>query len=148
EQCSPAADPQPLEILKLKVLDPAMGSGHFLVEACRFLGDTLYEACRLCAQQAAAARRPVEVQQWRDRIGRLPRGDELLQCLAGADGSVVPSKLQLRAVALCRRLVATHCLYGIYKHPLAVELAELVWWLVSDVPGMPLPSLDHHLVTG
>ena len=37
---SPPDDPQPGEILKLKVLDPAMGSGHFLVEACRFLGDT------------------------------------------------------------------------------------------------------------
>ena len=45
---SPKGDPHPGEILKLKVLDPAMGSGHFLVEACRYLGEALYEACRLC----------------------------------------------------------------------------------------------------
>jgi len=31
-------------ILDLKVCDPAMGSGAFLVEACRQLGDALVEA--------------------------------------------------------------------------------------------------------
>ena len=54
---SPHDDPQPGEILKLKVLDPAMGSGHFLVEACRFLGQHLYEAARLCDEKATAAER-------------------------------------------------------------------------------------------
>ncbi|MFY0576331.1 N-6 DNA methylase [Cystobacter fuscus] len=52
---SPTDDPRPAEILKLKVLDPAMGSGHFLVEACRFLADKLYEACRLCDDLASTA---------------------------------------------------------------------------------------------
>jgi hypothetical protein len=52
---SPQNDPHPLKILELRVLDPAMGSGHFLVEACRFLGDKLYEACRLCDEKALAA---------------------------------------------------------------------------------------------
>jgi len=36
--------PRPAEILELKVCDPAMGSGAFLVEACRQLGDALVEA--------------------------------------------------------------------------------------------------------
>ena len=36
--------PQPAQILDLKVCDPAMGSGAFLVEACRQLGDALVEA--------------------------------------------------------------------------------------------------------
>ncbi|MBI4586021.1 MAG: N-6 DNA methylase [Planctomycetes bacterium] len=36
--------PAPEEILDLKVLDPAMGSGAFLVEACRQLGDELVKA--------------------------------------------------------------------------------------------------------
>ena len=52
----PLDDPKPREILKLKVLDPAMGSGHFLVEACRFLGEKLYEACRACDEQVAHGR--------------------------------------------------------------------------------------------
>lgn len=36
--------PRPEQILDLMVCDPAMGSGAFLVEACRFLGDKLVEA--------------------------------------------------------------------------------------------------------
>jgi type I restriction-modification system DNA methylase subunit len=38
--------PQPAQILDLKVCDPAMGSGAFLVEACRQLGDALVDAWR------------------------------------------------------------------------------------------------------
>lgn len=36
--------PRPEQILDLKVCDPAIGSGAFLVEACRQLGDELLEA--------------------------------------------------------------------------------------------------------
>lgn len=36
--------PRPAQILDLKVCDPAMGSGAFLVETCRQLGDALVEA--------------------------------------------------------------------------------------------------------
>ena len=45
---SPVEIGDPAAILRIKVFDPAMGSGHFLVEACRFLADALYEACRRC----------------------------------------------------------------------------------------------------
>jgi hypothetical protein len=37
-------NPRPEQILDLKICDPAMGSGAFLVETCRFLGDMLVEA--------------------------------------------------------------------------------------------------------
>ncbi len=40
------AHPQPEEILDLNVCDPAMGSGAFLVEACRQIADRLIEAWR------------------------------------------------------------------------------------------------------
>jgi hypothetical protein len=50
---SPASDvhptpqvPRPDQILDLKVCDPAMGSGAFLVEACRQLGDALVDSWR------------------------------------------------------------------------------------------------------
>jgi hypothetical protein len=39
--------PTPQQLLGLKVCDPAMGSGAFLVEACRQLGDALVTAWRL-----------------------------------------------------------------------------------------------------
>ena len=36
--------PRPEQILDLKICDPAMGSGAFLVETCRFLAETLVES--------------------------------------------------------------------------------------------------------
>ncbi len=39
-----AKPPRPEQILDLKICDPTMGSGAFLVEACRQLGDALVEA--------------------------------------------------------------------------------------------------------
>lgn len=161
---SPQDNPRPLEILKLKVLDPAMGSGHFLVEACRFLGEKLYEACRLCDEKALAAERraetaktkeeraaaEAEAREWRQRIIDLPDpNDELLKYLPSRSPEREGSGLsQKRAEALCRRLVATHCLYGVDKNPLAVELAKLALWLESHAEGMPLTFLDHRLVVG
>ena len=44
KQLGPA--PEPEQILDLKICDPAMGSGAFLVEACRQLGEHLLEAWR------------------------------------------------------------------------------------------------------
>lgn len=40
------ARPRPEAILGLRICDPAMGSGAFLVEACRVLGDALVDAWR------------------------------------------------------------------------------------------------------
>ena len=41
-----------------------------------------------------------------------------------------------------------HCVYGVDKNPLAVELAKLALWLESHAEGMPLTFLDHRLVVG
>ncbi len=163
EERSPLNDPQPLKILELKVLDPAMGSGHFLVEACRFLGDKLYEACRLCDEKALAAERRADVAKgaerekaqeeaakWRQRILDIPDpDDELAKYLPSRSPEGEESGFsQQRAEALCRRFVAVHCLYGVDKNPLAVELAKLALWLESHAEGMPLTFLDHRLVVG
>ena len=161
---SPHDDPKPGEILKLKVLDPAMGSGHFLVEACRFLGHHLYEAARLCDEQALQLERQaeraklkderekllVEAREYRQRVIDLPDPDDEIvrylpsRSVEGEETGISQSK----AKALCRRMVAVHCLYGVDKNPLAVELAKLALWLESHAEGMPLTFLDHRLVAG
>jgi hypothetical protein len=161
---SPPDDPQPCEILKLRVLDPAMGSGHFLVEACRFLGHHLYEAVRLCDEKATAAERRAELakrkedrepalaesQKFRQRIIDLPDpDDEIVRYLPSRSVEGEQSGVsQRKAEALCRRMIAVHCLYGVDKNPLAVELAKLALWLESHAEGMPLTFLDHRLVVG
>jgi hypothetical protein len=160
---SPDQDPNPVGILSLKIVDPATGSGHFLVEACRFLGEALYAACRLCDTQAAAAdaaaaravgdqraRLLARAETLRARVADLPDPDRALlaylpsRANEGGDSGVSQS----RALAICRRLVAVHCLYGVDRNPLAVELAKLSLWLESYAEGLPLTFLDHRLVHG
>lgn len=164
EERSPRDDPKPIEILKLRVLDPAMGSGHFLVEACRFLGENLYEACRLCDERALAAERKAEeakkkpdresfeaeAQKYRERILALPDpDDELVRYLPSRAPEGEETGLsQRKALALCRRMIAVHCLYGVDKNPLAVELAKLTVWIESHAEGLPLTFMDHRLVVG
>ncbi len=111
------------EILALRVADIAMGSGAFLVAACRFLADRLVEAWDLegdIEASRALARRTVDT----------------------VDAEV--EGLLLRA----RRLVAEHCLYGVDVNPLAVEMAKLSLWLVTMDRERPFGFLNDRLVCG
>ncbi len=117
------------EILDLKVCDPAMGSGAFLVQACRYLGEKLVEAW--LHEEAAGKAITVD-------------GEALDQL--GAE-EPLPSQLDER-LTIARRLVAERCLYGVDINPLAVELAKLSIWLVTLAKGRPFGFLDHNLRSG
>ena len=156
---SPPEDPDPGAILGLKLLDPATGSGHFLVEACRVLGEALHEACRRCDALAAAADRAVAEARADERVHLAARAALLRGRITGLPdpdrslAAYLPSRgggplAEARAAALCRRLVAVHCLYGVDRNPLAVELAKLSLWLESYAEGLPLTFLDHRLLVG
>lgn len=106
------------EILKLKVLDPAMGSGAFLVSACRYLADALVRAWERDGIPAEAA------------------------ALASAAGN--RDDLLLAA----QRMVAARCLYGVDRDDMAVELAKLSLWLITLAKDKPFGFLDHALRCG
>ena len=164
EERSPKDNPRPCALLELKVLDPAMGSGHFLVEAGRFLGEKMYEACRLCDERALELEAKAEkakkkterekllkqVTDLRQRVIDLPDpDDEIVRYLPSrSPEGEERGYSQQKALALCRRMVAVHCLYGVDKNPLAVELAKLSLWIEAHAEGMPLTFLDHRLVVG
>jgi hypothetical protein len=139
---SPVETGDPAAILRIKVFDPAMGSGHFLVEACRFLADALYEACRRCDLAGNA--------EARRRIDDLPDPDRRLAAYlpTRSRDKGDTGRSRARALAICRRMVAVHCLYGADSDPLAVELAKLSLWLESFAEGLPLTFLDHRLIVG
>jgi hypothetical protein len=129
---SPPGDPHPARLLTVRIVDPATGSGHFLVEACRHLGEALLTACRLCDERGL-----------HERIAALPDPDDTIAAYLPSHGFA-----ESRARAICRRLVAVHCLYGCDRNKLAVELAKLSLWLESYAEGLPLTFLDHRLVQG
>ena len=119
------------ELLDLKICDPAMGSGAFLVQACRWLSDRLVEAWS--ATEASGKQI--------DSEGRIVEGDTA----GGFDP--LSQDAEERAI-VARRLVAERCLYGVDKNPLAVELAKLSLWLTTMSKGRPFGFLDHNLRSG
>jgi hypothetical protein len=110
-------------ILSLKVADIAMGSGAFLVSACRYLADALLEAW--------AAEGDVRA------IEHLQGGTTTL-----ADSESDP------VVIDARREIIEHCLYGGDVNEMAVEMAKLSLWLVSLSRDRPFSFLDDRLVCG
>lgn len=130
---------RPEEILKLSVCDPAMGSGHFLVGACRRLAEHLLSAYR---SRYAEGKARAEAE------GKEPYQHELLVD-AGVHAEVARAWLdEPSELAACRRLVAFNCLYGVDKNPLAVELARVSLWLATAASDHPLTFLNHRLVAG
>lgn len=119
----------PSELLDLKICDPAMGSGAFLVQVCRYLSERLCEAWILAEE---AGRQIIAEGQALDDIhGREPLTKDTEERLI-----------------IARRLVAEKCLYGVDVNPLAVELAKLSIWLVTLSKGRPFGFLDHNLRSG
>ncbi len=132
-------------VLDLKVLDPAMGSGHFLVTAVDFLTDAIVDLIEPSAEVTGwlgdddAYHSPLL-----DRVAAIR--DAILQRAAESDWTV--NQTQLTDQAIIRRLVLKRCIYGVDKNPLTVELAKVSLWLHSFTVGAPLSFLDHHLRQG
>ena len=118
----------PDELLNLKVCDPAMGSGAFLVQACRYLGDRLVDAWEIAEKAGKAI----------DRYG----------VVTESPPKEPMSKVMDDRLCIARQLVAEKCLYGVDINPLAVELAKLSIWLVTISKDRPFGFLDHNLKSG
>lgn len=92
-------------VLSMTVIDPACGSGHFLLAAAR----------RLATRLATI------------RAGGTPGAHDY---------------------RLALRDVVTHCIYGVDRNPMALELARMALWLEAYTPDRALGFIDHHLIEG
>ena len=101
----------PEALTSLRICDPAMGSGAFLLEVCRFLSRHLVEA-------------------W-DRTAK-PEGNHDTASLSLDAG----------------RLIASQCVYGVDKNPLARDLARASLWLWARSPAHPSTFVADHLRSG
>jgi hypothetical protein len=131
-------------LLALKVCDPAMGSGHFLVSLVDDLADRVLEQLAHAEAEAATAgiahyRSPIarDIEHLRERI--------LAQAAQGRwtiDASLLDDR------HLVRRMILKRVVHGVDKNLMAVELAKLALWLHTFTVGAPLSFLDHHLRCG
>ncbi len=121
------------DCLDIKVLDPAMGSGHFLVEAVDFVSNQLIDFLNGWSEN------PV----W----GLLARTQEdILADMVRQEVTI--DRRKLTRVNLLKRAVLKRGIYGVDLNEMAVELAKLSLWLDAFTLGAPLSFLDHHLKNG
>ncbi len=128
-------------LLDLKICDPAMGSGHFLVSLVDKLADAVLDAM---AEVEAAVHWAEYNSPLADRVQAIRNKIEDNAEENGWD--VDPEQLEDRHIV--RRMVLKRCVYGVDKNPMAVELAKVSLWLHSFTVGAPLSFLDHHLRCG
>ncbi|MBE3037346.1 MAG: N-6 DNA methylase, partial [Chloroflexi bacterium] len=121
------------ELFDLKVLDPAMGSGHFLVEAADFITN------RTLTFLTAFPWNPVRAYLERMR-------HEILEDVERQNVAI--NRAQLDEISLLKRYILKRCIYGVDLNPMAVELAKVSLWLDCFTLGAPLSFLDHHLRCG
>lgn len=138
----------PADLLALKICDMAMGSGAFLVQACRYLSERLVEAWEEVEGRGG------EEAKRRKSAKSLGSSPPVTSPLLTPEGQLttnpdeaIPADTSDRLI-LARRLVADRCLYGVDKNPLAVEMAKLSLWLVTLDKNRPFTFLDHALKCG
>lgn len=112
-------------LFDFSVLDPAMGSAHFLTVALDVMAD------RYATFLAEVDGIPGIAEQLQDL-----RRDDLPGVRPPEDGD------------LMRRLILKRCIYGVDISPMAVEVANITLWLASFVPGLALSWLDGNLKCG
>ena len=135
----------PEEILAIKAVDPACGSGSFVLAALRFLTEALY----------ASLQHHRRIESWGDRslvwmlgikAAENDNGDRLSdeQIPCTPDHPDFESLLKARL----RRHVVERCIYAVDLDPLAVELCRLSLWIETMDRDLPFGFLDHKIKCG
>ena len=112
-------------LFDFSVVDPAMGSAHFLTAALDMIAD--------------------RIEIFLAEVGGLPGIAQLLKELSQDSGTV---SQQPEDGDLLRRLILKRCIYGVDLSPMAVEVANVTLWLASFVPGLALSYLGSNLKCG
>ena len=113
------------QLFDFSVVDPAMGSAHFLTASLDMIAD--------------------RIELFLADVGGLPGIAQLLSELSQDSG---PMSQQPEDGDLLRRLILKRCIYGVDLSPMAVEVANITLWLASFVPGLALSYLGSNLKCG
>jgi hypothetical protein len=130
-------------LLTLRICDPAMGSGHFLVNLVDYLADTVIDTLA----------EVTNIVDWAEEPYTSPLADRIADIRTTIKSNAEENKWtvdleQLDDRHIIRRMVLKRCVYGVDKNTMAVELAKVSLWLHTFTVGAPLSFLDHHLRCG
>ena len=114
------------------VLDPAAGSGHFCLAAVDMI-----------AEQFSKFQQNNTLAGVADALARMRAAAKA--ALAGRDPA---AEAMITDRDLLARLAARRCLYAVDISEMATELCRVAMWVRTFVPGLPMYSLDHQIVSG
>jgi type II restriction/modification system DNA methylase subunit YeeA len=103
-------------ILNLRIVDPAMGSGHFLVSLVDWLTDHVREAMEAAASDVDGYQSPL--------VARIAEIRTRIETEAETRKWPIIAA-QLNNAQIIRRMVLKRCVYGVDLNPMAVELAKV-----------------------
>lgn len=130
------------QLLDLKICDMTMGSGAFLVQAIRYLSARLLDAwdLEIATLPGVALTMPF------GHASTAAVEEHLMPGSGPNAASDVDTRREMEVAA--KRYVAQHCIYGVDKNHLAVEMAKLSLWLETLARDQPFTFLDHALKCG
>lgn len=134
--------------LELKICDPAMGSGHFLVTTVDIISNRIYDLLNKYSGKVYFGKgpdAPVYESSLLKEINDIRQN--IFSEMERQNVTIDREKLEDDKVII-RRMVMKRCIFGVDLNYLAVELAKLSLWLNSFTVGAPLSFLDHHLRCG
>ncbi len=111
-------------LFDFSVVDPAMGSAHFLTAALSKMAD--------------------RIDLFLAEVGGLPVARQFKELAQEGDSTSRPPE----DVDKLHRLILKRCIYGVDLSPMAVEVANVTLWLASFVPGLALSYLGSNLKCG
>jgi type II restriction/modification system DNA methylase subunit YeeA len=122
------------DILSLKIIDNACGSGHFLVEALNYLVGKVFEDINQNEKITNENLRK-EIQEETQKVKRNLIGFE-------------EEDKEVDEANILKRILLKKIIYGVDFNPFAVELTKLSLWIDTFVFGTPLSFISHHIKTG
>lgn len=131
-------------ITRLRVCDPAMGSGHFLVSLVDRLTNHALDAV---AGAVSLVKQEFDL-EYESPVAEAVRTIRSTIRGNAREAGWTVNEEQLDDPQLVKRMILKRCVYGADKNPMAVELAKVSLWLHTFTVGAPLSFIDHHLATG
>ena len=120
-------------LLDIQVLDPAMGSGHFLVETLNRITTWVTNILRKYPNHPLNQ----DIEKERNTVIKEQN----------SKGITIDENLLTNDVLLKRKIMK-RCIFGVDINPMAVDLTKLSLWLDSFAIGVPLTYMDHHIKVG
>lgn len=118
------------DILDIKIMDNACGSGHFLVESLNYITEKALEITKS------------------DKNHKLKTLILQEMCKIEQNLTGFEENIEIDENDVLKRILLKKIIYGVDLNPFAVELAKLSLWIDTFVFGTPLSFLEHHIKVG